>query len=88
MAKRYVAYHEAVYEHLARAEARRYHEPVEMRSGNSRGPVKMFVCDMPNCGGIAYVYGEKPGLPVCLGGAMWSFKTSFFEAGLHKEWLR
>ena len=88
MAKRYVAYHEVAYEALSRAETRRPHEPTEMRSGNSHGPVKMYVCDRPNCGGIEYVYGEKREIPVCFGGAQWSFKTSFFEEGLHRDWLR
>jgi hypothetical protein len=89
MSKRVVAFNEISYELLARAEARVPHELSEMRSGSSKGPIKMWVCDRPKCGGIEYTYVTPHTAPMCAGGATWSFTTSMgFVKGLHREELR
>ena len=83
-----VAYHEVSFEVAARLERREAHEPTLMRSGNSKGPVKMYVCDRPRCGGYAYTYTASAGTPVCHGGALFSFVTTggIFDPNVHQPW--
>lgn len=59
---------------LDRAERREPHDPAEMHSGSSKGPVKMWVCPEPGCGAHDFTYGEYVA-PVCSGGVPWSFST-------------
>ena len=88
MARTRVAYHEVSFEVAARLERREAHEPTLMRSGNSKGPVKMYVCDRPRCGEYAYTYTASAGTPVCHGGALFSFVTTggVFDPNVHQPW--
>lgn len=87
MPKRRIAYHEISYEVAARVEARRAHEPTPMRSGQSTGPIRMWVCDRPKCGEVAWTYVAPHTPPICAGGALFSFRTSApFDPSVHKAW--
>ena len=59
---------------LERARERKAHPATRMRSGNSLGPIRMFVCD--RCSAIQYVYHASDPVPVCCGGLR----------GLDDEW--
>ena len=88
MARSRTAYHDIAFEVAARLEARQAHEPTVMRSGNSQGPIAMFVCDMPHCGEVKYSYVKPHATPVCSGGALFSFRTTApFDANVHRGWL-
>lgn len=53
---------------LARARKRPQHEPHPMRSANSLGPIRAFLCD--ECAaytGFTYVYCASDETPWCLG---------------------
>lgn len=87
MSKSRVALHEVSYERLSEAEKRLPHLPTPMRSGNSKGPVKMWVCDLPMCGGVEYTYSSRQ-TPVCEGGARWSFSTTnAYDPRIHQPWV-
>ena len=84
MSKRRVGLHEISYELMSKAEARAPHFKTTMMSGNSRGPVKMWVCPNGRCGEVVYTYGASLEAPECFGGVMWSFTTaSGFDPRLH-----
>lgn len=88
MGKRRIGLHEVVYERLSEAEQHAPHPPVEMRSGQSSGPVKMWVCHEIRCHEVTYTYGASLEAPICRGGAMWSFTTDgTYRRGVHKEWV-
>lgn len=89
MSRPRIAFHEISYEVAARVEARQPHMPTQMRSGCSTPPIKMYVCDMPKCGAVAYVYGNKSDVPICEGGMKWSFTTAnmAFDPAIHKPWV-
>lgn len=85
--KRHIAFHEIAFETALKAEARAPHEPTLMQSGNSRGPIKMWICTRHRCNEIRYTYDLEP--PVCLGGAKWSFTTQTpFDPSIHAEKAR
>ncbi len=89
MSKKKIGLHEVVYERLAEAEKRQPHPPREMRSGNSKGPVKMWVCNELWCEGVAYTYVPPHTPPICHGGLKWSFMTNDnFSARIHQPSAR
>ena len=89
MSRKRIGLHEVVYERLSEAEKRRPHPPTEMHSGNSMGPVKMWICFEHRCGEIQYTYGANDAPPTCFGGLQWSFTTDgTYRPGVHKEWVR
>jgi hypothetical protein len=71
---RTLALHEYGYEMLRRAETRRPHKRLLMRSGQSKGPIKMWVCNQPYCESYTYTYTSHA-TPYCEGGLPWSFET-------------
>lgn len=85
MPRHHIAFHERSYEMLARAEARRPHEPTPMLSGNSRGPIQTWVCGWAHCNEVRYTYREGSAAPVCEGGFYFSFVTSgaAFDPSVH-----
>lgn len=89
MAKRKLALSDVGWERLSEAEKRAPHVPTEMISGNSKGPIKMWLCSRPGCDSIEYQYNARSNVtPICGGGMRWSFLTSGpYDAGVHKEWL-
>jgi hypothetical protein len=89
LSRKRVGLHEVIYERLSEAEKRRPHAPSEMRSGNSKGPVKMWICHEKWCGEVQYTYGGNLAPPSCDGGARWSFSTNgIYDPRIHKEWVR
>ena len=85
MSKRKIGLHEVAFERLAEAETHAPHAPTEMISGNSRGPVKMWLCTRVRCHMVEYTYGEKMTPPTCYGGAQWSFSTDgTYRPGVHR----
>ena len=89
MSRRRVALHELTYERLSEAEKRLPHPPIPMRSGNSHGPIKMWVCNQPFCEGIEYTYKAPHTPPICFGGMKWSFSTDgSFDPRRHHPWAR
>lgn len=85
MAKPKIGLHEVGYERLSEAEKRRPHPPTTMKSGNSKGPVKMWICTRKWCESVEYTYGHALTPPTCFGGAAWSFTTNgVFDPRIHK----
>ncbi len=81
--------HDTAFTQAARVEAKEPHYPTEMRSGNSQGPIKMWVCGIPGCNSYEYTYSSPHGPPECLGGMKWSFLTSLpFNPKIHLESAR
>lgn len=77
--------HDLSYVYIARAEARAPHPPTRMLSGNSRGPVKMWICSMPKCNATEYTYSSHE-TPTCFGGMKWSFTTKTpYDPRIHSE---
>ncbi len=60
------------------------HHPTKMLSANSKGPIKMWACGIPNCGEYEYTYVEGDAIPICRGGLQWSFMTNgIFDPRVH-----
>lgn len=85
MSRKHIAFQDRGWEAFHRAEARAPHLPIEMLSGNDRGPIRMFVCGMPHCNEIRYSYLRSDATPVCDGGLYFSFVTAgaSFDASVH-----
>lgn len=85
MSRNHIPFAERGYELLARAEARRPHEPTLMMSAVSRGPVQTWVCGWAHCGEVRYTYREGSKAPMCSGGAYFSFVTAGapFDPSVH-----
>ena len=65
--------HEYGWEFAKKIEKLVPHRPEAMRSGESTGPLKMWICNVPGCGRIERTITLDP--PVCEGGYPWSFST-------------
>lgn len=74
MAKRIVGLQDVGFEMLMKAETKQAHPPLLMRSGQSHGPIRMWVCNEPFCESYEYTYGSHA-TPTCFGGLAWSFQT-------------
>jgi len=75
--------HEIAYTTATRVEAKEPHRPEEMRSGNSVGPIRMWICAVPKCNQYSYTYSSHQ-TPVCEGGMKWSFLTTLpFNPRIH-----
>lgn len=61
-----IAPHEIGWRMLMRAERRKEHAPVFMRSAQSHPPVRAFVCDL--CANVRWAYVASDVTPVCTGG--------------------
>lgn len=86
MSRKKIGLHEVAYERLSEAEKRRPHPPIPMKSGNSKGPIKMWVCHEVHCQQIEYSYVAPHRPPICTGGARWSFTTTgTYDPRIHAE---
>ena len=70
-----IAAHEVGFELLRRAETREPHTTLLMTSGNSKGPIVLWLCPHPKCGRTAYSYVPGDAPPLCSGGYAFSFTT-------------
>jgi hypothetical protein len=87
MSRKKIGLHEVVYERLSEAEKRQPHAPRQMRSGNSKGPIHMWVCNELWCEAVEYTYTEPHTPPVCFGGMRWSYRTNDnFDVRVHQPW--
>ena len=60
---------------MRKAETHETHRKVPMISGQSKGPVLMWICPYASCGNVTYTYVRGDGAPICVGGLEWSFST-------------